>query len=288
VAYFHENQLTYPVRQESERDWHFAFTNLTTALAADAVWFNSAFHRDSFLSAAVEFLGRMPDYQPVEVVERIRAKSSVRPPGVKEFPRRGARAPGPLRILWAARWEHDKNPETFFEALRAVRSRGVEFRVSVVGESFRESPGVFDEAKREFGAHIDRWGYQESRADYEEALCEADVIVSTADHEFFGISVVEAVAAGAYPLVPERLAYPEIIGGDDQSVRAPFFYDGSAKNLADMLAELAERAKSDTVWQGDPREGVALVSKFHWSRLVLAMDDALGQLARRQDDRFVS
>jgi hypothetical protein len=51
VAYFHESQLTYPVRQESERDWHFAFTNLTTALAARQVWFNSAFHRDAFLEA---------------------------------------------------------------------------------------------------------------------------------------------------------------------------------------------------------------------------------------------
>jgi len=35
VAYFHENQLTYPVRHEDERDYHFVLTNLTTAMAAE-------------------------------------------------------------------------------------------------------------------------------------------------------------------------------------------------------------------------------------------------------------
>ncbi|MCK5000314.1 MAG: DUF3524 domain-containing protein, partial [Anaerohalosphaera sp.] len=33
TVYFHENQLTYPVRFESERDCHFVLTNMTTALA---------------------------------------------------------------------------------------------------------------------------------------------------------------------------------------------------------------------------------------------------------------
>jgi hypothetical protein len=41
VAYFHENQLTYPVQHESERDYQYGFTNITTCLAADRVFFNS-------------------------------------------------------------------------------------------------------------------------------------------------------------------------------------------------------------------------------------------------------
>ena len=47
AVYFHENQLTYPVLHESERDYQFAFTNITTCLAADRVLFNSQFHRES-------------------------------------------------------------------------------------------------------------------------------------------------------------------------------------------------------------------------------------------------
>jgi len=116
IVYFHENQLTYPVRIESERDYQFAMTNMTTALAAKSVWFNSAFHRDSFLKALKAFLKKMPDCQPTDAVERIISKALVYPPGVNDMGKRGERKAGPLRILWAARWEHDKSPEAFFEA----------------------------------------------------------------------------------------------------------------------------------------------------------------------------
>ena len=204
VVYFHENQLTYPVQVERERDYHFVFTNITTALAATRVWFNSTFHRDEFLDALPGFLRRMPDHVPLGAVAQIRDKSEVRSLGIDDFPRRGVRPPGPLRILWAARWEHDKNPDDFFTALRILAGQGVEFRISVIGEQFREYPAVFDSARQEFKDYIDRWGYQESRSEYVAALTEADVFVSTANHEFFGISAVEAIAAGAYPLLPKR------------------------------------------------------------------------------------
>ncbi len=91
VAYFHENQLTYPVQVEKERDLHFGLTNLTTALAARAVWFNSAFHRDEFLGAVPRMLRRMPDYQPFDAVEKIRARSSIHPQGIRPAPPGAAR-----------------------------------------------------------------------------------------------------------------------------------------------------------------------------------------------------
>ena len=275
IAYFHENQLTYPVRHEDERDYQFAFTNMTTALAADRVWFNSAFHRDEFLAALEGLLRRMPDHQPLDAVGRISAKSEIRPQGIHPFPPRGERAPGPLRILWAARWEHDKGPDTLFDALRLLAEGGVSFRLSVIGEQFRQVPPVFEQARAAFGDRIDRWGYQESRAEYEAALREADVVVSTARHEFFGVSVVEAIAAGCRPLLPERLAYPEILRLNENPAARAFFYDGTAAALAERLEALSARLASGSVWPDEAARAACDMSRFHWPRLAPELDAAV-------------
>ncbi len=279
VVYFHENQLTYPVRVESERDYQFAMTNMTTALAATSVWFNSAFHRDSFFEAMEAFLRKMPDCQPTETIEEIRSKALVYPPGVNNRGNGVERKTGPLRILWAARWEHDKNPEGFFEALKMLKARGIDFRLSVIGEQFRELPEVFAWARRHFASHIDQWGYQKSRCEYEKALKQADVFVSTAKHEFFGISLVEAGLAGVYPLVPKRLAYPEILRlGEEKSVEQ-FFYDGTVPDLADKLAALAQRMEKGRLWNKDPDRLVRLMQCYRWDNLGRVLDQAIERIA---------
>lgn len=277
VAYFHENQLTYPNRFESERDYQYVLTNMTTGLAADAVWFNSEFHREEFLCGLGDFLRRMPEPQSLNSTEKINSRSAIHSPGINV---RGGdagkkRIPGPFRILWAARWEHDKNPEDFFEALKRLRERQVDFRLSVVGEKFREYPEVFDWAKGFFSEQIDRWGYQSDRQEYAGALTEADVIVSTANHEFFGISIVEAVASGAYPVLPNRLSYPEIVKGIEKVCDDEFFYDGSVDGLVEKLERLAEKVRQEELWGGKSDRGIEAMKKFAWERRAKEMDIAL-------------
>lgn len=278
LVYFHENQLTYPSRFESERDYQFVMTNVTTALSADSVWFNSAFHRDDFLSALPEFFKRMPDNHPSDVVEKIQNKSAVYPPGIKPFSPRSKRKPGPIRILWAARWEHDKNGRDFFDAIKQLKQQGLDFRLSVIGKQFREIPQVFTSAKKQFADHIDLWGYQQSQSQYRSALCQADIIVSTGNHEFFGISVIEAIAAGAYPLLPERLAYPEIVGYIPCDSPDEFLYDGTTGQLAERLIALAKACRQDKLWRGDSTRAWQAMRRFYWENLAPEMDNALEQI----------
>ena len=332
IVYFHENQLTYPVRFESERDYQFAMTNLTTALAATEVWFNSAFHRDEFLTAMKVFLKKMPDNQPIDAIKDIQAKSAIPPPGIRApaicpsgihppginapairppgihpsaihppginasgihppgirssginaLPSRAERKTGPLKILWAARWEHDKNPEDFFDALKILKASGTSFRLSVIGETFRDMPKVFAQAKVLFAGHIDRWGYQADRSEYESALSEADVVVSTANHEFFGISVIEAISAGAYPVLPRRLAYPEIVAAIETASPDEFFYGHGVKSLAARLTKLAKQLEDSDkagLWGTDSNRGQRGVSQFIWENAGRVMDDAIEQIA---------
>jgi len=180
--------------------------------------------------------------------------------------------------LWAARWEHDKNPEDFFAAIKILKQKGIEFRLNVVGEQFKDSPDIFNTAKIDLADHIDRWGFQTNRNEYINALTESDVIVSTANHEFFGISVIEAIAAGAYPLLPKRLSYPQIIGNIDIDHPEDFFYDGSVNDLAEKLTHLAKRIQNDTLWQNNPNIGIEGMKKFYWNNITETMDAALKEL----------
>ena len=116
---------------------------------------------------------------------------------------------------------------------------------------FKDSPPVFERAKEQFAENIERWGYQKKRTGYETALAEADLIVSTAHHEFFGISVLEAIAAGAYPVLPNRLSYPELLAGIEMVSSDEFFYDGTVDGLAKKLLLLVRRAQDGNLWGGD-------------------------------------
>ena len=65
VLYFHENQLTYPGQDgEVEPDFHLGFTNILSCLRADAVAFNSAWHRDEFQRAALDLFAQLPKPNP--------------------------------------------------------------------------------------------------------------------------------------------------------------------------------------------------------------------------------
>ena len=210
----------------------------------------------------------------------------VRYPGIAPLGRKPARKEGPLRILWSARWEHDKDPAVFFDALKQVVDAGRAFRVSVIGGGGpREALPVFEQSRRELQGRIDHWGYQPTRREYEDVLAEADVVVSTAQHEFFGLSVAEAVSAGAYPLMPRRLAYPEVLAADGPAAGL-FFYEGGANELASRLVELIDRLESGELWQGDPERAMRIVDRFSWERLLPEYDDALtGLPAATKTDR---
>ncbi len=221
LLYMHENQLGYPLSPDEEFDPYFGFTNVLSCLSAEAVVFNSDFHRRDFLARLPEFLPRLPDYDRGHVVENIERRAEVLPVGLDLAaldagrPKDVIPTRGPRRILWNHRWEFDKAPERFFAALEALAACAVPFHVDLAGESFERRPEVFDTARARLGDRVGQFGMVEQRADYVRLLWRSDIVVSTANQEYFGISMAEAVWCGAWPLAPRALVYEDFYGDDD-------------------------------------------------------------------------
>ena len=121
-------------------DVHFGFTDMTTALTADRILFNSETHFDAFFEKLPKFLKMMPDFRPVWIADEIRSRAGVLHPGCTlpkiEEDEQKVRANPPL-IIWNHRWEFDKNPEDFFLALDEMVKRDLDFNVALLGENFQ-------------------------------------------------------------------------------------------------------------------------------------------------------
>jgi glycosyltransferase involved in cell wall biosynthesis len=278
VLYFHENQLTYPDARRQGRDLHFAMTNFLSAVAARGVWFNSHWHGQEFLRAMEQWMQQAPDYRPADALEQVRSRLHVHPPGIEIPTPRKKREPGPLRIGWVSRWERDKNPKTFFEVIDRLAQAGEDFRLLILGQSFQQVPGVFDQGRQRHLDRIEQWGFLESREDYRNALGRMDVVVSTAEHEFFGIAIAEAVAAGALPLLPDRLAYPELLSGLDETQRRCCLF-GSARELSSRLIAMAQDIHSGRPLPLDPSTLRKAMMRFEIGHRAGRMDLALESLA---------
>ncbi|MEE9119843.1 MAG: DUF3524 domain-containing protein [Syntrophobacteria bacterium] len=275
LVYFHENQLSYPLPPGETMDYQFGFTDVTTGLVADRVLFNSQTHMDAFFGSLPGFMKMMPEYRPRWVVDQIRAKAAVLYPGCN-FPAGSAELKAwdlskPPLIIWNHRWEFDKSPETFFAALESILSAGVEFRLALLGENFQVVPKPFLTAREKYGERIVQYGYEVSKKKYQDWLKQGVIVVSTAIQENFGISIVEAVRYGCYPLLPNNLSYPELI-----PVK---YHTDCLYNSQEELVEKLSTILTDPEEYMDKRGGLAShMEKYSWELVIDKYDTELEEL----------
>ena len=270
LAYFHENQLTYPAQApatpapSTQDDLSPAWSNLLTCVAADALVFNSAFHLDDFRVAAQQLLARLPRPNPSgELTAALDKAVVVAPAPELEAVPLGPGPPmaAPLRVAFPHRWEHDKDPLTFLRAVVRARGRGASIQVVLLGERYAKTPAGLDAALVALGKDVLHAGYAKDRDEYLRWLGSCDVVASTARQEFFGVAVMEGVAAGCHPLVPDRLAYGQLFGG----THAKKALWGDPTQLVDRLRTLSK----------DPVVTRAPLARAGWRRMALEHDAAL-------------
>ncbi len=254
LVYFHENQFVYPQQFEVPNQYLFAGINFHSALASDGIAFNSGYNRDSFLTGCRSGLKAALDMKFSDIIQVIFSKSRIIWPGVEfsEIDKISWKESTDIPVIvWNHRWEHDKNPESFFLALEILEERGVDYRLMLIGQSFSASPACFAHAEKRFKDKILHYGFVPSYKQYIQLLSKGDIVVSTSLHEFYGISIIEAVRAGCIPVLPNRLSYPELF--DEKYL----YNDNSLPDLLERvivnrcrLTSRAARAMTDQfAWQ---------------------------------------
>lgn len=215
LLYFHENQFAYPTTAHSHPSVEPQITSLYSALAADHLAFNSEYNRTTFLHGVGQLLRKLPDQVPSGLVDVLKEKSCVLPvPLTSECFLPTKRQPGPLQVIWNHRWEYDKGPDNLLALAKAIAERKLPVKLHVVGQQFRTLPAAFKQMREMYGAVLGEWGYMQDKSAYRARLQRSDLVLSTALHDFQGIAVLEGVAAGALPVVPDRLAYTELFADE--------------------------------------------------------------------------
>lgn len=268
IAYFHENQFAYPASGRQFDSVDPQMVTLYTALAADRLAFNSDYNRMTFLDGVDALLSRLPDAVPAGVVDALSTASVVLPVPLEDecFASGSATSSngGPLHVIWNHRWEYDKGPDRLLAVVDRLLTCEVDFAISVLGQSFREQPGEFAALRSRLDDHpgrLRRWGFVENADAYRAVLTSGDIVLSTSIHDFQGLAVLEGVAAGCLPLVPDRLCYPEWFS--DPFLYASGLEDGAreADAVVTALQQYADRREA-----GEPLAPPS-VEHLAWSTL---------------------
>ncbi|MCC6959872.1 MAG: DUF3524 domain-containing protein [Dehalococcoidia bacterium] len=274
-VYFHENQMTYPRLKGTKFDSWFGQINYMSALAADSVAFNSEFHRDDFVAALRHLQAQPNNWLLPASVEAVVGKAQVLPVGVDlgwldSLPD-GREPGGPPVLLWSHRWEFDKAPESFARALRHAKDRGWPFRLIIAGAPGDNPSDAILRIPEEFPTELLHFGHAETKETYGRLLKRADIAISTTRHEFFGIGMVEAMAAGCVPLAPRRYNYPALVPPD---LHDALLWEDEG-GLVDRLGALLTRPLPDR------RPFVEAARRYAWPNIAPVWDAYIEALSSR-------
>ena len=147
----------------------------------------------------------------------------------------------------------------------------LEFECILLGKNKQKKSGYFDTFINRFPNRILHAGYCETFEEYASLIWKADICPVTSIQDFFGISIAEAVYCNTYPLLPDRLAYPEIYKKNNNS---HLFYNGKNDlyNKVEMLIN-ENNFNSKSI----PKD---LIQVFDWSSIIDKYDQIFASFIR--------
>jgi glycosyltransferase involved in cell wall biosynthesis len=153
--------------------------------------------------------------------------------------------------------------------LYILAKRGLDFEVAILGENFKQQPVEFLQAQKVLGERIVHFGYANNFDTYADWLWQADLLPVTSNQDFFGISVMQAIYCNCYPILPKRLAYPELIPAE---FHPNHFYN----DLDDLVDRLDATLRNIKNIRQQSLQSVA--APYDWSHMAPVYDSHLEQI----------
>ncbi len=167
----------------------------------------------------------------------------------------------------------------FARALLRLAGEGVTFRVAIAGEPGPNPHPAMHELRDALGERVVHFGMAPTADEYRALLGRSDIIVSTTRHEFFGIGLVEAMAAGCIPVAPRQYNYPSLVPGE---LHGDCLWADEAEFLELLRAMIARVAAGDAERLREPLRAAA--RRYAWERVAPAWDAVLTALAGARDE----
>lgn len=223
VVYFHDNQTP---TLEQETTGPLDLINLTNAMAATEIWFNSQYHQDVFLHKTSVMVARIPEIAGSNPVLELRGKSMVMPPPVDLARIVAAANTGPMvyrdpRTLFVDLRGADVN--LLLEVLWRLETRGEHFNLITVGAD-KGLPGGLRRTKLHERDEIGQY----------RALREASIYLALRFGATTDELIVPALSAGCWPVVPEAGLYAELV---PPMLQVNCLHDGSAESMVSRVLD---------------------------------------------------
>ncbi|MHA3704633.1 glycosyltransferase [Jatrophihabitans sp. YIM 134969] len=166
------------------------------------------------------------------------------------------RAPG-VQLVLASRLAREKRPDVAVATVAALRARGVDARLTVYGA------GPLRDAlqAQAVGLPVEFTGFTADKAGFARALAGADVVLAPGPAETFGLSALEALAAGTPVVAADGAAVAELLRTAQGFAGRGAALDGHA--FADAVLDVLAQPET-----GRRAAARALAERYPWSRTV--------------------
>jgi hypothetical protein len=139
------------------------------------------------------------------------------------------------RVVFAARWDQEKQPDFFMDIAEAYPEEDIEFAVLQGGPLRSNNPKYIDRARALEAAGKIRIYEDLSKNDYYNILNDSRVLFNCALQDWTSNTVSEADALGCNVLFPAYRSFPEIFNNDHTRLYVPWSIEDAMNKMQTLL-----------------------------------------------------